>query len=415
MAARAFSYQPLILVLLLCGSTLPAQDRAPAAQHYERASSLLEQGKLSQAEREIQQALVEVPLWPAALNLAGAIAQRQGRLEEAIQLFEGALALKPEQVAAASNLGYSYLALGKHDKAITQFDQVLRLRPRHSGAWFGRAQALAASGMLQESLKAGHEAESSSPDSPEVLLFLSEVYFRLEQPSQALEKAGQVGRLIWDNGEGLKLLGLSLLQHQQLQEALSYLERALELGTRDGQILQSLGYGYLSSSRLTKALPALEEAIQTNPDKPDGYYLLAIGYEMQGRYREAVEQLEEVLSRRPDHLEATHRYGVNLYKRGAAEQAWEPFGRVLERTPNRVEALYYRSLILFQRSHYKGAESLLQKLLALDQRHVAAHFKLAQIYARTGEVEKAAAAKQRYQKLRSEYSTHLRKVTFRIP
>ena len=109
---------------------------------------------------------MEVPLWPAALNLAGAIAQRQGRLEEAIQLFEGALALKPEQVAAASNLGYSYLALGKHDKAITQFDQVLRLRPRHSGAWLGRAQALAASGMLQESLKAGHEAESSSPDSP---------------------------------------------------------------------------------------------------------------------------------------------------------------------------------------------------------------------------------------------------------
>ncbi len=43
---------------------------------------------------------------------------------------------------------------------------------------------------------------------------------------------------------------------------------------------------------------------------------------------------------------------------------------------------------------------------------VAAHFKLAQIYARMGEAEKA---KQRYQQLRSEYSTHLRKVTFRIP
>ena len=46
---------------------------------------------------------------------------------------------------------------------------------------------------------------------------------------------------------------------------------------------------------------------------------------------------------------------------------------------------------------------------------VAAHFKLAQIYARMGEAEKAAKAKQRYQQLRSEYSTHLRKVTFRIP
>ncbi len=43
---------------------------------------------------------------------------------------------------------------------------------------------------------------------------------------------------------------------------------------------------------------------------------------------------------------------------------------------------------------------------------VAAHFKLAQIYARMGEAEKA---KQRYQQLRSEYSTHLRKVTSRIP
>ena len=136
---------------------------------------------------------------------------------------------------------------------------------------------------------------------------------------------------------------------------------------------------------------------------------------MQGRYREAAEQLERVLSRQPDHLEATHRYGVNLYKRGDAEQAWEPFGRVLARAPKRVEALYYRSLILFQRTHYRRAEALLKKLLDLDQRHVAAHFKLAQIYARLGEAEKAAKAKQRYQELRSAYSTHLRKITFRIP
>ncbi len=162
MAARAFLYQSLIHAFLLCGMTLPAQDQRSAAKHYERARSLLEQGKLSQAEGAIQQALQEVPGWPAALNLAGAIAQRQGRLEKAIPLFEQALALKPDQVAVASNLGYSYLALGEHDKALARFAQVLKLEPGHSGAWLGRAQALAAAGKLLESLKAGREAESVS-------------------------------------------------------------------------------------------------------------------------------------------------------------------------------------------------------------------------------------------------------------
>ena len=105
MGARAFFYQPLIHAFLLCCLTLPAQDQRSAAQHYERARSLLEQGELPKAAKEIQQALVEVPRWPAALNLAGAIAQRQGRLEEAIRLFEQALALKPDQVIAGQQPG----------------------------------------------------------------------------------------------------------------------------------------------------------------------------------------------------------------------------------------------------------------------------------------------------------------------
>ena len=101
-------WQSLIQVFFLCGWTLPAQDQRSAAKHYERAGSLLEQGKLSQAEREIQQALREVPRWSAALNLAGAIAQRQGRLEESIGLFEQALALKPDQVLSANNLAGAF-------------------------------------------------------------------------------------------------------------------------------------------------------------------------------------------------------------------------------------------------------------------------------------------------------------------
>ena len=97
------------------------------------------------------------------------------------------------------------------------------------------------------------------------------------------------------------------------------------------------------------------------------------------------------------------------------EAAWEPFGRVLREDPERIEALYYRARILWLRNDYREAELLLKQVLSLDPKHAAAHFKLAQVYTRLGEMEAASRHRERYQSLRAQYSTHLKKVIFRIP
>ena len=386
-----------------------------AARHYELASSLLSQDRLTQAGDEIRRALTLIPRWPAALNLSGVIAQRQGRIEDAILIFKKILSFHPDHLTVATNLGNAFLSQGDHRKALRHFDRVLELDSANSKAWAGRSRALLIDDRIKEAYSAALRADECSPKDPETLILLSRLNFKQGQISQGLERARQVGELAWENGQGQRYLGLFLLEHQQFHAALPHLERALELGARDGPLLQSLGYGYLTASQLTKALPRLEESIIADPQNAKSYYLLGIGYEMQGRYAEAVDQLGKVLRLQPSHLEATHRFGVNLYKQGSPDKAWEAFKEVLQREPKRVEALYYQSLILLLKDDYVKGAALLQKLLTLDEQHVAAYFKLAQIYTRLGKKEEARYARKRYETLREEYSTHLRKVVFRIP
>ena len=400
LAAQAIS----VALAVLLGSTpvATAQDQQRARERYHRAITLLGQGNFSEAETEILEILRDFPNLPPALNLAGIISDLQGQHQRAIGFFERALSARSDFLDARNNLAHTCLKTKQYKKAMLEFERVLEREPNHAAANYGLAQVLYEMGQFDRSAKAAAHAQSLAPDDPDVLLFLAKIQFRHGRLEDAKETTGRLKVRFQHDGTRLHALGLMLLDNDRYADAVTILQQAAELEGQDPEILQAMGMGYGLWRKLTKAISTFERSIQVNPEQARGHFLLALCYGMQGRYQEAIIKLRNVLAIDSNHTGAAQRLGIGLYKQGLEVEAWDLFEQVLTRQPDRVEALYYQALIRFQQGDYRQSLALLSRVLELDEKHIAAHYKLAQVHVKLGEKETAARFLERFNQLSLE-------------
>jgi tetratricopeptide (TPR) repeat protein len=197
-----------ILLLKKPGSLNEAEEEFGAAirvapgvaeYHYDRANALVrEPGRVADAVGEYREALRLRPAYPEALsNLGVALARLPGRSGEAIAEFEAAIKLDPGNAHIHANLGDALAKVpGRRPEAIAQFEEALRIDPSDARIHFGLGQVLAsAPGGLHDALA---EFETTVRLSP-------------------------------DFAEAHCLLGICLELVGRHAEAVSHLERALEL------------------------------------------------------------------------------------------------------------------------------------------------------------------------------------------
>jgi tetratricopeptide (TPR) repeat protein len=91
------------------------------------------QGRLDEAIGQCEQVLSRSPHHPRASNILGFARLKQGRLDEAAAHLHEALRFEPENAEAHFNLAQALAGLGQRDEAIVQFKEALRLNPNHPG------------------------------------------------------------------------------------------------------------------------------------------------------------------------------------------------------------------------------------------------------------------------------------------
>lgn len=96
----------------------------------ERANRELNQGKLNEAEKQVEAAQKLYPDKPEVWNLRGAIFLRQRRLDDAAEQFAKALQLDSKFYAAKFNLGQVFLLQNKFDDAQTSFQELQAVDPK---------------------------------------------------------------------------------------------------------------------------------------------------------------------------------------------------------------------------------------------------------------------------------------------
>lgn len=143
-------YRTIILLLALAwAGRATAQFRSSSdSLHYisriDSSFTLLGEGKLSEAERCLSEAIAIAPKLPTSLyllnNLAG-LQQMQGKTEAAILSYSAALERLPEEQTIRFNRARLYALSGKHEAAITDYSILIAQAPKSELYLYQRAMS----------------------------------------------------------------------------------------------------------------------------------------------------------------------------------------------------------------------------------------------------------------------------------
>jgi Flp pilus assembly protein TadD len=360
--------------------------RIASAQSAELAgvSTLIQQGKLKEAEKRLHQYLLKLPHSAKANNLLGAVYLRQGRFEQAEEALQKAIAAAPTLLDPRLNLGDAYLAEGKFESALTAYQGAAKIAPHDIRANLALAKLYLGTGEFAKSIEA---AGNISPEkrTEELLPTLAADYFGLRQPEKAgveihaiLQVAEKQPDLVPELAEfflahgdfksSQQLLALSqgkqpatdrfqvdLARTQaglgQLDEAQQTLEGVLERTPESLDALIAAGQVAKQQSDWGAAEEAFSLAAKIAPERPDILYGLASAQLHGNQTTSALKTAQELHSLAPEDLRSTYMLALALFGVKKREEAKPYAEQVLTAHPDDREMNLILADIAFNDEH----------------------------------------------------------------
>lgn len=165
------------------------------------------------------------------------------------------------------------------------------------------------------------------------------------------------------------------------------------------------GWSAIAMGDYPNAVTELERALQLAPAQAHAEALLAWALVRLGRTTEALPLLEGILAREPEHGLALANLGYACYREGRFAEAVEHLTRVLRNPQNRTAALYanlYLGVAHAEREMYRDARGFFQRALELGPNLSEAYWEMGRAFYREGnrdfalEVWQRGAAANRY-------------------
>jgi tetratricopeptide (TPR) repeat protein len=242
-----------------------------AEGHHAYATALAAAGQKTTAESEFRRAARLNPNDPAPLYSLGLFHTEAKRLDEAIGVFSEILNAHPRFGAAYVARGDVYALLGQDAKALADYASALKVEPRI-------ATAQMKSGML-------HLRNQRVPE--------AELAFR---------EAIRLDPKMADAYNNLAFLAAE--KKANLDTALDWAKKAVELAPESPRFLDTLGWVHRARGELDIAASVLEKGSRLKPAHADIFYHLGIVYAEKGRNADAVRSFERALALAPGSPEA---------------------------------------------------------------------------------------------------------------
>ena len=148
-------------------------------------------------------------------------------------------------------------------------------------------------GHLKQSLKI-------RPKNAETYFWLGKVYDRKRDYNNAIYNYRKATELKSDDPTYLGFLGVSLYKAEQIEEAVSVLEKALRIDRNNANVYNNLGNIYiLKYSQPEKALFYFQNVVALDPDFENGYINIGNVYGILGKYENAIEFYNKEILHRP--------------------------------------------------------------------------------------------------------------------
>jgi tetratricopeptide (TPR) repeat protein len=202
------------------------------------------------------------------------------------------------------------------------------------------------------------------------------------------------------------LLGNTYLEAGRFEEAAAQYEEVATQRPDWAGLHGRLGYAYLLSHRPLLAVESYRRALELRPDSTVVRYQLARLYNEMDSLDAAADQYKSLLAAEPENallhtLLANALIGDPMRDIGVGanehiERAEGHLRRALELAPNGTQARWSLAMLRARQGRYHESTLIFEELLQLDSGDGLLHFCLANLYRRTGQLQRAEMSMDRY-------------------
>jgi tetratricopeptide (TPR) repeat protein len=296
-----------------------------------RISSLIQQGKLDEAEQRLHGYLLKLPHSPKANDLLGIVYLRQERYKQAEQALQEAITRAPGLLEPRLDLGDAYLAEGKPDLALAAYREASKLAPHDVRTNIALAKLYLAAGEFAKSIEAAGNIPTQKRTA-ELLPTLAADYFGLGQPEKA----------------SVEIQGMLLISE------------------KEPDLVPELVEFFLAHKDFKSAQQLL---LLAQPKQPVTDRLLvdsALTDAGLGQLDEAQKKLESILARTPESLGALVAAGKVASQQLDWAAAVEAFSRAAQIAPKRPDILYGLASAQLYANQLEAARRNAEELHALE-------------------------------------------------
>ncbi|MFT3690444.1 tetratricopeptide repeat protein [Paenirhodobacter sp.] len=239
-------------------------------------------------------------LGDAAL-LVGSVMEGQGQYDLAIKTFAGIAPDSPVYPATQLGMSEAMVAAGRTDEAVDVLQKLTRSHPELRAVWVALGDSLRRQERWKDSAEAYDKAVAliGTPGPGDWFIYFARgiAESRSDQWPKAEADFREALKLSPDQPSVLNYLGYSYVERKEnLDEALSMIERAVAARPEDGAIVDSLGWALFRLGRYPEAVAQMEKAVELDPGEPLLNDHLGDVYWAVGRKREAEFQWHRALN-----------------------------------------------------------------------------------------------------------------------
>jgi predicted O-linked N-acetylglucosamine transferase (SPINDLY family) len=328
-----------------------------------RASELVSQGELEQAEQLLRQLVNSgCCLAKAWMNL-GVLVGERGDKDERLTLFHHAQELDPNDSDLLLNLATAYYENGDFDSAEALIRQVLLQDAELVAAHHGLGVVLAKAGRPVEARVALATALELDPLHWQSLDQITDLKSAADLE---LAEAGYRRLIAAEPNDGSlhRKLAVNLGHQLRIPEAIKNYHTALNLNAADAKSMIGLGLILLNQGQADESLVLFLQALALDPDNGDALACTGLALHTLGDQGQAIEMLDRALVTMPERADILNVKGECYSEIGQLDQALVSYKKASELDPNDRAIKFNLASTLRTRGDLEAARIAFDELLA---------------------------------------------------
>jgi len=360
----------------------------------------LNRGDLAVARDALESASQQEPENATAWAALAQVYFKSRRKADALNAARKAEQFGPDNAAVQHALAMFYAGEGEPGKA-AGFERKFAARSHADrNAFLRAARFYLEAGDVPHAIETAEDGLKQT-DNAELHHLLAQAYAAEKQPAHEIGELSIAARMAPDSEEASFNLAQALLRSERFAEAAAALEGFEKRFPSSPQIRLTLGVAYYGLRRFPEAVEAFLKTIDLAPDVEQPYLFLGRMLDQAGDRLPVIQaRAEQFRSRHADSYLGSFVLAKALALNGGNEEQIELLLRdTIAKNPGFWEAHAELAGVLSRKHDYAGAAMELERSAKLNGSEPSIPFRLARVYDRLHQIEKATEQRQLHKRL----------------